>query len=276
MGRTRYWIGRFLVVFGLLWLLIEPAGLFFESFSGFGWAGYITILVVSTVLTTILFWPKKRASAHFAESHTKIEVACSDILKNQGSIIISAPDTFDSEIGDIISKTSLLGKFISFEYNGDSSRADADIQKSLQGKKGREDKSKVFGKTSRYAIGTVAPIPRGETTYFLLALSKMMSKEKRVETDLKKINSALDSVWESVRNNGHHQPVHIPLVGTAYGRLGLSPMFVAQLIVLSFLLASKREQVSPSLTIHIHESMASNFDFYAIQLWLQSLTNKNG
>lgn len=276
MRKMRYWTGRFLIVFGFIWLFTEPAGLFFKHIPEFGWAGYLCILILSAVVTAVVFWPKRRASAHFPESNTTIEVLNSDILDQKGSVIIAVSDTFDTEIGDIISKDSLIGQLLLVQYNGDSTRADADIEKALEGKKGREDSSKNFGKLYRFPIGTVAPILCGDTTYFLLALNKMMSKEKRVETDLKKIGSALDFVWESVRSNGNHQPIHIPLVGTRFGRSGLTPMFVSQLIVSSYLVASRTEQVGPSLSIHVHSSSATTFDFDSTQKWLDSLKNPAG
>tara|TARA_B110001469_G_C9629591_1_gene314769 strand:+ start:1341 stop:2171 length:831 start_codon:yes stop_codon:yes gene_type:complete len=276
MRKFNFWTSKFLIVFGFIWLLVEPAGLFFEDVSKLGWAGYIGIIVVSTITTAALFWPKRRATKHFTDANTTITVSSSDILDQTGSIVIAVSDTFDTEIGDIINKDSLIGQLLLTRYSGDSSRANFDIEKALAGKDGHEDCSKIFGKKLRYPIGTVAPLIQGDSTYFLLAMNEMMAKEKRVKTDLRKIGVALDSAWESIRSNGNHCPAHIPLVGTRFGRSGLTPLFVAQLIVSFFLIASRTEQVAPELTIHVHRSNASTFDFNAMQSWLNSVSHQNG
>lgn len=270
----KYWLSRFLFVFGACWLLFEPAALCFTQLQGLGWCGFIGINVLSLVATLIIFWPKKTFSVSLHDSSTRIGISVSDILDQKGSIIIGASDTFDTELGEIVSPKSLQGQLLTKVYDSDRNLLDSDITKALQNISATPDPTKAYGKTDRYPIGTVACIQRNSNRFFLLAFNKMLSDKKRVQTDIQQLWMCLGHCWSSIRENGHNNDIHVPVLATKFGRSGLSFNLVIQLIITSFVFALRKEGIAPSLTLHIYKGDSKEVDFVALKGWLDCLAGK--
>ena len=270
----KYWFSRYLLVFGGCWLFFEPAGLFFVKLQGLGWYGFFGINVLSLVLTAWVFHPKKSISIVLPESNTRISIAISDILEQKGSIVIGTSDTFDTELGEIINANSLQGQLLTKVYQSDKNTLDLDINNALKDVIAVVDSTKSYGKKERYPIGTVASVQRNNNRYFLLAFNKMLSNKKQVTTDIGEFWASLSQCWDSIRGNGHHGDVHVPIIGTKFARTGLPQNIVVQLIIMSFMISTRREEVAPSLTVHVHKKDIDNIDFVALKGWLDCLAGK--
>jgi hypothetical protein len=271
----KYWLTRYLIVLGGFWLFLEPIGLFYNNLQNLGWYGFIGLNILSLITTIYFFRPNKDISIILPESNTKINIQVSNILEQQGSIIVGTNDTFDTELGDIISPNSLQGQLLSITYQSNQTALDNDLDNSLSTISNELDSTKIFGKPNRYPIGTVAFIERNNNRYFLTAFNKILSTEKRVTTDISKFHTSLANCWKEIRNKGQHKDVHIPIIGTKFARTGLEHNIVIQLIIMSFIIANKQENISPSLTVHIHETDIDNIDFIALNYWIDSLVIKS-
>jgi len=269
-----YWISKFFIVFGCLWLFFEPLALFFDELQGLRWGGYLLIVCLAAIATYLFFRPKKSFSVILPESNTKVSIAVSDLLEQPGSIVVGTSDTFDTELGEIINKNSLMGQFLFNVYQSDKSVLDAEISNALKDNHFETDSTKSFGKQNRYPIGTVACLQKNNSNYFLLAFNKMLSNEKRVTTDIGVFWEALSKCWDTVREKGHQESVHVPALGTKYARTGFPINVVIQLIIMSFVIANKQEEVSQSFTVHIHKSDANKVNFVSLKNWLDFLSGK--
>lgn len=271
MKNIKFIASKFVFIFGILWLILEPIGLFFPKFSNVGWRGYISIILVSVLVILIFFRPKNKVSVWVNDLNLNISVSTSDILNQNGSIIIGVCDTFDTELGDIISPESLQGQFTTRIFNSNVKELDGLINKSLEENKCSFDTTKSFGKQQRYPMGTIACIKYNNNKYFLTAFSRMKSDEMRVKTDIDTLWDSLVGCWRTIRNKGDHKNIHVPLICSKYGRTGLPSNLIIQLIIISFVLSSRIECISDSLTIHIHKNNSKNIDFESIAMWLNQL-----
>lgn len=267
---ARYWFGRYLLVLGGVWLLSEPAGVFFPGLSVLGWSGFAGVNVLAALITAVAFWPRRSLTIRVPGSTTTVGFSVSDLLEATGSVVIGTNDCFDTEIGDIIRPESVQGQFLQKVYSGDRAALDADIDAALAGVAFETDDAKPFGKKKRYPVGTVACVKKGGNRYFLLAFCRMRP-EMRVEADARELWVVLQSCWDAVRDYGQHLEVHVPVLGTKYGRTGLSWNSVIQLIVMSFVISLKEGHTAPALQIHVHKSDRDMVDFIALREWLLSL-----
>ena len=267
---TKYWLSRYLVVLGGVSLVVEVTALFVDSVGRLGVPGLVAVQVVTLIVTLVVFWPRRRVSVVLGGSHTKISVVVSDILDATGSIVVGSCDTFDTELGEVIRPESLLGQVLVRAFNGDQAAFDAAISESICGVTGHVDAAKTFGKSMRYPIGTIAVVPQGNQRFFLVAFCKMLV-QKRVETDVYELWESLRACWTAVRDGGQHSELHVPVLGTKYGRTGLPWNLAIQMIVMSFLLSLPEGQTAPSLTVHINPSDVDKVDFISLATWVKSL-----
>jgi hypothetical protein len=274
LTKVKYWSSKYLLVFGVFWLLFEPASLCFEKLPDLGWWGFLGFNVLSLVVTALIFCPKKDFSVSLPDSSTKIVISVSDILKQEGSIVIGTSDTFDTELGEIISPNSLQGQFLTRVYQSDRNALDRDISESLKDVKAISDPAKTYGKTDRYPIGTVTCVRRNSNRFFLVAFNRMLADKKRVQTNIHDLWFCLCQCWDVIRENGHYNDIHIPVLSSKFGRSGLSFNVIIQLIITSLIIALRDEGIAPSLTVHVHKTDANKVDFVALRGWFDCLVGK--
>ncbi len=119
----------FTAVFGLVWMLIEPMGLFFPDKLHIGWYGYIGLAFVSLVGAVSTRWPRRTICERLASPDTIIEIVIGDLFdfSKRAHLVIGTNDVFDTELGDIIKPTSVQGQFLTQVYNGDNARLSSEV-----------------------------------------------------------------------------------------------------------------------------------------------------
>lgn len=263
--------GRFLAVFGGCWLLLEPLALWRPDDLRWGIQGYIWLAVVSFAIAVLWAWPKNSINRKLPASDTKIAIGVGDLLDQRGNIIIGCTDVFDTEIGDVISPSSIQGQFQTRVFH-QKEKLDQAIHDDIRHRvECKTDDQKPKGKKERYPIGTVAMVEANGNRYFLLAYTRMRN-DMRVESDICKLSASLNECWDAIRARGQHEPTHIGVIGSGLARIGLSRALLLQFIVLSFLDAERKENLTCQLNIHVHEKDAEHIDFVDLESWLSSLT----
>lgn len=261
----------FLSIFGLLWLLIEPGALFFPQYLNFGWLGYFGLAAVSLVIAVIQSFPRMSVSQALSSPDSAVEIKIGDLFDEPGHLVIGANDVFDTELGEVIKPSSVQGQFLSHIYGNDRSRLDADIEAALQSYQAQriQEPSKQKGKTWRYPIGTTIALGSPDKRYFWTAYG-YMDNDLKVQSNADYIWNSLNRLWEEVRRKGHGLEVAIPVVGSDLARTNLPRMVLAKLIILSFVVASKKGFVTRKLTVVIYPRDLENTDFYDLAEFLNS------
>lgn len=261
----------FISNFGLLWLLIEPAALFFPKKLNFGWKGYLCLVLIALVTAIIQRFPRLSISANLSSPDSEIEIKIGDLFKQKGHLVIGFNDVFDTELGEIIKSSSVQGQFLSKSYNGDRTKLDQDIGNALKEyqNQAKQETNKEKGKTVRYPIGTTIILESSGQKYFLSAYGKM-SNDLVIKSNLNYLWTALDQIWEKVHLKGHSFNVSIPIIGSDLARIGFSRMLLIKFITISFIMASKEKFITKKLTIVIYSKDLDYVDLYELKKFLES------
>ncbi|MBD0347181.1 MAG: hypothetical protein ICV63_20635 [Coleofasciculus sp. Co-bin14] len=261
----------FISIFGLLWLLLEPGALFFPQYLNFGWTGYLGLVLVSLVIAVIQCFPRTAVCKALSSPDSVVEIKIGDLFDEPGHLVIGANDVFDTELGEVIKPTSVQGQFLTRVYGNDRSRLDADIDAALQGyiAQRTQEPNKKKGKTWRYPIGTTLSLGSPDKRYFWSAYG-YMGNDLRIQSNADYIWNSLSRLWEEVRQKGHGIEVAIPVIGSDLARTNLPRMTLAKLIIMSFIVASKKDFVSRKLTLVIYPRDLENTDFYDLEDFLTS------
>ena len=194
-----------------------------------------------------------------------IEVVIGDLFSMEGQKVISANNTFDTDMGSgLIAEKSLQGQLANKCFPGNITELDQKIEEALDG----VDSSPIenpLGKDKRYDIGTVAKLISGKEIFYLLAMGEL-NKNGTAETSLPSIRTALDRLWHFISSEGENDPVIIPLLGTGRGRITTSRKKMIEIHAQSFINASKDRIFSNKLIITIWPDDAKNFEINLLEI----------
>lgn len=262
----------FFSIFGLIWLLLEPASFLIPEQLNFGLSGYLILVFVSAVVSVLQNLPKRSVSNKLSSPDTQIAIKVGDLFQEHSHLVIGFNDVFDTQLGEIIRESSVQGQFLRRVYGNDQSRLDAEIEDALQPyqSKSQLDPDKVSGKTCRYPIGTTLSLGSHNQKYFLVAYGSM-SSDLTVTSNPDSISTSLDKLWQEVRRKSQGTDVAIPIIGSDLARSGYSRMQLAKLIITSFISESKRRFITRKLTVMIYPKDLDSVDFYELQEFIQTV-----
>jgi hypothetical protein len=263
----------FAIIFGTLWLFLEPTSLIFPNLFDRSWVLLFAMILISLLAALWRSRPRDRLEFKLPPSDLTIAIEVGDVLAQDGNVVLGSNDTFDTSLSDeIISPKSVQGQLLQRTFGGDVRDLDEQIASSLAEETPCEDSDKTFGKTARYPIGTVAIATRGNARYFLPAIATMSSATPPHTTaSVEGVQQALTRAWEAVGRAGQRDEVHAPIIGSHLARVGLSHTWLVQMMVLSFVAVTKRDSGSASLTIWVAEGDAATVDLAALDDWLRAL-----
>lgn len=264
-------LGRaFVAVFGMLWLVAEPAGLFFPDTFGWGWKGYLGLVVASALVAAYAARPRSAISRSLPPTNVVVSVRVGDLLAQRGNIIVGANDTFDTQFEDgVITPSSVQGQLLERVFGGDRAELDRQIEASVSDP-GSPQPTKAFGKRIRYPIGTVAVARRGDGRFFLAAFCQMSNTmPAHVSSSMEHLQVALARTWEAINAAGQRDPAHTPVLGSNLARLGVTHTLLIQMIVLSFIAA--RAGGPSELTVWIAHADRDTVDLAMLDQWLHGL-----
>ena len=260
-----------LAVFGLLSLVCSTTSQFLPSAFPHGWLALLGLLALSVVAALVMCRPRHSVTVRLSSPDTAIEIRVGDLFAEPGHIVVGTNDCFDTELGDVISQKSVQGQFLQQRYRSDVGQLDRDIEAALAEYADRrtEDTEKHRGKRWRYPIGTVIALGAGSCRCFLPAYTRM-GNDLVCQSNADWIWRTLSALWCEVRGKGECGEVSIPIIGSELARTGLPRQTLVQLIVISFLVASKRDVVSRKLNVVVHPSDLKHINMGSLQ---QFLTN---
>ena len=189
------------------------------------------------------------------------------------NIVIGTNTTFDTQLGGVITASSVQGQFTTKIYSGNFTALDNDLAPLLapHNKFMINDPTKIFGKQVRYPVGTTVCINKVKR-YYLLAFASFDSSTPKIQpTPIASVWSSLTELWETVRSNNNLEEICVPIIGTNFGRTNLAPEVMAKLIILSFYTNSREARVCNKLTIALHPSSLEKFDTIQIEDFIRKL-----
>ncbi|MDD2637317.1 MAG: DUF6430 domain-containing protein, partial [Bacteroidales bacterium] len=234
----------FFFCIGIISSIIGIVSITFPNSLNYGWIGLACIFLSALIISIFSAFPRANFSKVFSCPDTKITVKVGDIFNQEEHLVIGFSDTFDTEIGDIISATSMQGQFLSKIYGNNRNRLDQELETILKNKEFREDNSKKIGKNKRYDIGTTVTLSGQNRKFFCCAYSEIGNNLKAT-SDIKKFWISLQNLWEEIRIQGEQKAVAMPTIGTKLSRIsGISYKLPIYLIFLSFIINSRIQPIT--------------------------------
>lgn len=99
----------FASIFGLIWLFLEPAGLFLPEWLNWGWWGYGGLASLSLFWAIALNLPRKSVCRSLSSPDSSVEIKIGNLFDEPGHLVIGANDVFDTEPGELIKPSSVQG-----------------------------------------------------------------------------------------------------------------------------------------------------------------------
>jgi hypothetical protein len=254
--------------FGILGLV----DVFYTTALQHGRSLIIACLIVVSIIYGFIHARPRRVERTFASPNMTIRVVPGDLFEQPGHLVIGMCNTFDTSIPVIIDRRSIQGQFLERVFDGDAAEFDRQLDVALADATILCEIEKP-GKQFKYAIGEVATIVSGNRRYFCVAYTDMNEKNE-ARGSVAGILQSMDRLWEAVSAYGNGEVVAIPVIGGGQARVAhvLPARDSIRLMILSFVLASRKEKVCNGLDIIVRPEDYEKLDRLEIQAFLDSLT----
>jgi len=261
----------FFQAFGLQAIILSVLDILFPNTFGLKYFGLLILSIIPFIWALIKIFPRSEISRRLNIPDTLVKIKVGDLFDEPANLVIGMSDTFDTEKGDIIKSGSIQGQFLTKIYNDDTSKLNTSLTDALKDIIGKIDSQKHSGKNTRYPIGTVATLNVGMKKYFCSAYS-FLSNDLKAQSDIKKLSTSLDMLWEEIRLKGQGNEIAMAVLGSDLARIGstASHSNLIKLIVSSFILSSRESPISKQLTIVIHPNNLVKVNMLELDYFLQN------
>ncbi|MBT3151561.1 hypothetical protein HTV45_11815 [Streptomyces sp. CHD11] len=240
------------------------------------------LLVITATVGMSVAWglaqilPQRTSERSFSHPNMRVRVIAGDIFEQSGHVVVGFTDTFDTCVTDdlVISRSSVQGQLLERWYAGAQDELDREISEALASHSASSVESradKPQGKLARYSTGTTIVLTRNGRKIFGPAYSRM-GNNLVAESNPEMIWVSLCRLWETVYEHGHREPLAIPVIGGALGRIDtLSHENLLKMILLSFAAASRGRVVTRELTVVVHPPALRDISMLEIRHFLMAL-----
>jgi len=251
------------VFFGVtsLWALLKPI-IDFCKIDISGWWQFGIFLIIAAIIALVRVYPKDKVAFKLKNTNTQISIYFGNIFSEKDNVAVSVNEYFDSSLGKPVSDKSIHGMLIKNVLGGKNQIFDEAVNKSLCNVTCKHIERQE-GKTKKYPIGTTAVLEFGCNKYLLFALTKT-DENYTAYTSPALILESLSGLWKEARNVCNGYPISIPLIGSGLAKSGLPPMRMIELILISLLFETKKQEVTSNINIVLHTSVYEDVDLMQI------------
>lgn len=250
--------------YSALWTVTESVAFFYPSLPLQGLHTHLIFIGLSIVIGIVRVYQPRRISIKVNTSDTTLNIYYGDIFKHEGYIAISANEFFDSELGEPVSEKSLHGMVIKQYFGGHPESFDNAISNDLQDAQ-FEIIQRVRGNTKKYPIGTTAKVTANEYKFLLFALSHTNIQTFKASSDLSTMINAMHGLFDRSRNCTGGEKLTIPLIGSGISGVGLPATQLLQLIILTIIDETKKQQICKEIDLVLHELRFEEIDLETIR-----------
>jgi hypothetical protein len=271
VGLRRRWqsgITEALSMAGAIWLITEITNM--VSASAEHWIKDRGTSYVAFVLAAAMIWfvrhiyEVRSVTFNLPTTTTRIEIRYGNLFEQPTDWLIGVGEFFDSELGQVVSKNSLHGKFISNIYNGDSNRFRNLVDAALIGIKAARTQRQISPKL-KYEIGTTAVLANGANKVFLVAMSRTHLDTHKASSDVPTLWLALKGALESIHSHGNGAPISMPLIGNGQSSVNVEPQHLLRLIVLAIVDYGRKVGLPNQVSIVVPEDCFKMLDIREIR-----------
>ena len=250
--------------YAVVWTIVEPLFSFFPEIKFTGLPRYLGMVLLALIFTGWKILPSKKITIKLKNTNTSIEVLFGNIFTLDGHGVIPVNEYFDSEIGDLVSPTSLHGIFIQKTLGGNSQTFDELVDKGLSDVP-HELTERKKGRNKKFPIGTTLVDNSRSTKHFLVALSRTDIETLKAKADVPELWQALNGLWNKVRIEAGGSPVNLPLIGSGLSAVGLPSQQLLQIIIISILNETKKREITKEIRIVLLENVFEQVDLDSLK-----------
>ena len=245
---------------GASWLVLEVISYFFPNLRDLlpPAVGFLLLLILAAVYAVWRSRPRLQLQHTISGTNYTIRVKVGNLFEEVDKdpkrvcLVVGTNDYFDTELHQIINPKAIDGQFIERYFNGSSHELDAEIETLLRAAHVRgEPHPKPCGKEMRYPLGTVLPIRR-ENKLFLFTAFFHMNDKCVAYSNAHELWDSLMKLWDAVKQHGKGREIVVPIIGSGLGGVNLTRLVLAQLVLLSFVAASRQSKVADAMTLVIY------------------------
>lgn len=255
-----------LAALGALWSLVEMHAHFFQNSAIRGLCAFIAMTLASVVWAIYRVRTLSKIVLPIPQSNTRIEVVFGDLFAEDGLRVIAVNEFFDSKLGRPVSEMSLHGILLKKILGGHPDAFDRQVDAQLSNEP-FVTVTRPEGKDRQFAIGSTALVHANNANYLLFALSKTDPATCKASCDVATLWDALERMWQRGRVESHGQPIVVPLVGSGLAGVGLPPRELLYLIMLSVVVATRRNQIATCIRLVLHSDQRENIDLRGVEAY---------
>lgn len=270
VGIRRRWkrgAGQALAAVGSIWLVTQIAMQVSEAAKTWldqnGTTYFAVVAAAALAWFLIYTYEPRKVRFQIPTTDSFITVKFGNIFSEQCHWMIGVNEFFDGRLGQVISKNSVHGQFITRVFHG-SEQAFRDavtnaLPKKRSGKKKRPNLPDV-----PYPVGTTAVVANGAHKAFLFAMSETDLVTHKASCDVPMLWTAMAGALATVRDQGNGEPVAMPLLGNGLSGVNIEPQHLLRLITLRLVEFGRKESLPKSVSIVVLDDCFEQLDIREI------------
>lgn len=238
------------------------------------WPLIIFILLIITI-STIKNWPRMYASYYDLRTDTHVIIERANLLEQEGLKVIHSVDTFDTNLGTIITPKSLHGAFLQ-RCNDLKFPIEEQLDIALKLLKEGETDPLLPGRKQRYPIGTACSLLVGKEPFVLVSFSHLQI-DGSIHITRQEYTEFLMKMWESIsKPKIREEIVNVAVIGNQF--IDLPSDFTTEqkidIMVQTFFVFARQHTTCKTLRICVHEKNAAEVDFYHYSTIIEHLAKR--
>ena len=255
-------------------LLQKEMGKMLEFFLRSPWLILLVLLLI--IIGVVLYnWPRMRAAYKDKKTDIWVIIECCDLLQQRGVKVIHMVDTFDTELGRIISPRSLHGAFLQFCKDKKVSIENL-IHTQLARYKPLKSDQTLPGNKDKYALGTICPVDIDSERYCCVAFTKL-KPNGTIEISKSDYIRCLKAMWRNLADpRMRGEEINVAVMGNRFVDLPaeFSTEQKIDLMIQTFYAVAREKACCRVLRICVHPDNAPEIDFEKYPIIIEHLAKR--
>ena len=235
----------------------------------------VLLLLAVIAIAVLVNWPHTRAAYKDKTSDIWVIVESCDLLKQKGTKVIHMVDTFDTELGRIISPKSLHGAFLQ-QCKDKQVPIDDLLNAQLAHLQPVKEDPSLPGKTNRYTLGTVCPVDIEDERYCCVAFTRLQPNGT-IEISKSDYIRCLKAMWRNLADPRiRGEELNVAVMGNRFVDLPaeFSTEQKIDLMIQTFFAVAREKACCRVLRICVHPNNIAEIDFAHYPIIMEHLAKR--
>ena len=273
------WLFLCVTVIGSLLAFLPAQGVeWLHSALSYGWHHLWLPALILLLIVLIAFMvniPRTRAIYKDTATDIRIIIECCDILRQEGLKVIHTVDTFDAELGRIISPRSLHGAFLQYGLDRQAD-IDALLDEGLRSLQPAGTNPDLPGRKAYYPLGTVCPVDIDQERFCCVAFTHLQP-EGSIAISKDEYVRCLKRMWRNLAQAQiRSEVINVVVMGNKF--VDLPAQFSTEqkidIMIQTFFAAAREKTCCRTLRICVHPNNVSEIDFAHYPIIIEHLAKR--